>query len=71
MSTKQKIKNNVVFSYLRESKEELNKVTWPTRQETNKYSLLVIAISVGIGAFFFFLDLLFNQGLTALINLAS
>ncbi len=65
------IANNALFRYLRESKEELGKVTWPTRQETNKYALMVVLISVGIGVFFFLLDIAFNQGLSALINLAS
>jgi len=65
------IANNALFRYLRESKEELGKVTWPTRQETNKYALVVVLISVGIGVFFFLLDIAFNQGLSALINLAS
>jgi len=65
------IANNALFRYLRESKEELGKVTWPTRHETNKYALIVVLISVGIGVFFFLLDIAFNQGLSALINLAS
>ena len=70
-NAKKSITDNVVFRYLRESKEELGKVTWPTRQETNKYAILVILISIGIGVFFFVLDLLFNQGLSALISLVS
>lgn len=65
------IANNALVRYLRESKEELGKVTWPARRETNKYALMVVLISVGMGAFFFVLDIAFNQGLSALINLAS
>ncbi|KKW37125.1 MAG: Protein translocase subunit secE/sec61 gamma [Candidatus Giovannonibacteria bacterium GW2011_GWA2_53_7] len=65
------ITNNALVRYLRESKEELAKVTWPTRRETNKYALTVVLISVLIGVFFFVLDIIFNTGLSALINLAS
>lgn len=71
MSIKQAVRNNIMIRYLRESREELTKVTWPTRQEANKYSMVVVLICVGLGAFFFLLDLIFNQGLNALINLAS
>lgn len=63
--------NNALFRYLRESKEELEKVTWPSRQDTNKYALVVIGISIGLGVFFFLLDIVFGLGLSALLRLAS
>jgi len=31
-----------IISYFQESKSELQKVTWPTRQETLRYSAIVI-----------------------------
>jgi len=58
-------------TYLRESKEELEKVTWPTRRETVRYSVLVIAVSIVVGAFFAGLDWALNLGLGKLIGLTS
>ena len=48
-------------NYLRESVAELKKVTWPTRDETRNYTILVIALSVAVGIFFSVLDLGFNK----------
>jgi len=59
---------NKLFKYLRESKSELTKVTWPNRKETTRYSLIVIGICLSVGVFFFVLDKLFTQGLSTLIN---
>jgi len=57
--------------YFRESKEELEKVTWPTRQTTLRYSLLVIAASVGMGILFAALDSGLSLGLEKLIGLTT
>ncbi len=62
---------NVVTRYLRESKEELGKVSWPTRHTAHTYAGMVIVISIGLGAFFFLLDIAFGKGLTALISLTQ
>jgi preprotein translocase SecE subunit len=59
------------LAYLRESKEELEKVTWPSRKDTARYSALVIAASVAVGAFFAGLDWALNLGLEQLIGLTS
>jgi len=64
-----KFTQNILFRYLSESKQELAKVTWPNRKDTYRYTIIVVALSVGVGAFFFVLDWAFNQGLSALINL--
>lgn len=39
------------ITFLKESKIELKKVTWPSRQETIRYTVMVIAVS-GAGAIF-------------------
>ncbi len=57
------IKNYLIGSYA-----EMKKVTWPTKQQTINYSLLVIAMSLGLAIFFAILDYVFNLGITALIN---
>jgi preprotein translocase subunit SecE len=57
------IKNYFVGSYA-----EMRKVTWPTKQQTINYSILVIGLSVGLALFFALLDYAFNSGITFLIS---
>lgn len=40
-----------ILSFLKEVKEELNKVVWPTREQTIRYTILVIAVAVAVGVF--------------------
>ncbi|MBM5789782.1 preprotein translocase subunit SecE [Candidatus Parcubacteria bacterium] len=58
-----------VVNYLRESREELRKVTWPSKQETTKYAIIVIALALLIAGFFGGLDWLLNLALGQLIAL--
>ncbi|MBK47169.1 MAG: preprotein translocase subunit SecE [Gammaproteobacteria bacterium] len=48
-----------VFSYVSDSKVELKKVTWPTKQETTQTTLGVVVIVVIIGLILWLLDMLF------------
>lgn len=58
-----KLKNYLIGSYA-----EMKKVTWPTKQQTINYSLVVVGLSVGVALFFTALDYIFNLGITTLIN---
>lgn len=51
---------NRLVNYLKASKEEIKKVTWPTKKEVQKYSILVITISLGVALFLGGLDKLFS-----------
>ncbi len=64
-----KAKGNKLFKYLRESKEELEKVTWPTQKETVRYSILVIVFSLALALYFGVVDYILNLGLEALLAL--
>lgn len=57
-------KNPVVF--LKEVKGELTKVTWPTRKEVIRLTIIVIAVSVVVGIYIGGLDIIFTK-LTDLI----
>ena len=46
--------------FLKESRIELKKVTWPTRQETIRYTAAVIILSVSVALFLGGLDYLFQ-----------
>ncbi len=52
--------------FVREVMAELKKVTWPTRAETLKLTVVVIVISVIVGVFIGILDSTFLR-ITALI----
>ncbi len=51
---------NRIITFLKEVKIELKKVTWPTRQETIRFTLLVIGVSAGVAIFLGGLDFLFT-----------
>lgn len=59
---------NKLVSYIKESKDELKKVVWPSRRETTKYTLLVIGISLGVAAFLGAVDLGLNYVLGLVIK---
>ncbi len=67
------MKNPVLplFSYLKASKEELEKVSWPTRRDTLMYTGIVIGLCVVLGAFFAGLDWALSLGLQKLIGLTA
>jgi len=48
-----------IRNFFKEVKVELKKVTWPTRQETLKFTLIVIGVSAGVAIFLGALDYLF------------
>ena len=58
---------NKVFNYVRESRDELKKVVWPSRKETIKYTLIIIGISLAVAAFLGAVDFLLSFGLNKLI----
>lgn len=47
---------------------ELKKVTWPTKKQTVNYSLLVVALSLGVALLFSVLDFIFDLGFKFLIS---
>ena len=55
-------------NYLKEAMIELKKVVWPTRKQTINYSIVVIAMSIGVAIFFGILDYFFRNGLTFIVG---
>ena len=45
--------------FLKEVRTELSKVVWPTRKQTMRLTVIVIAISVAVGFYIGALDILF------------
>jgi preprotein translocase SecE subunit len=59
---------NKITALLSETKEELVRVTWPTRENVIKHTFLVIAVSVGLAIYLGAADLLFTFGLQQIIG---
>lgn len=47
--------------FLREIRQELGGVTWPTRKEVIAYSIVVLVTVIALSMFVFALDLLFSK----------
>ncbi len=59
---------NRISTYVKESVQEMKKVTWPTKKETYKYTMLVISVSLGFAIFLGALDYIFNLGFESLVK---
>ena len=53
-----------VVKFFKEVQLEVKKVNWPTKQETLKYTLTVLGISIAIGIYLGLVDF----GFTAFLN---
>lgn len=58
---------NRLAEYLREAREELKKVLWPSRQETTRHTVLVIGVSLAVAAFLGLVDYALNLGLEQVV----
>ena len=55
------------FGFLSEVKTEVSKVTWPKRDDVIKLTLIVVVVSVVVGAYLGGLDYLFTKLLELLV----
>ena len=60
----------LVYSYLIDSKVELKKVTWPTKQETTQTTLGVIFIVIIVGILLWLFDMLLGWAIGTLYGVA-
>lgn len=49
------------INYLKETKLEMKKVNWPTRQETFRHTVVVIIVSLGVAAALGAFDFVFSR----------
>ncbi len=57
------------FNFFNSIIDELKKVSWPTRQETIKLTLIVIIVSLIIGLYVGIIDVLLAKGLQFITKL--
>lgn len=67
------MKENVVTNYIRSSFEELTKVTWPTKNQAVRLTIIVLilclVVAVFLGALDYGFNLLYDYLLTLNFNL--
>lgn len=63
------IANNPVVNYVKESREELKKVAWPTKNVVIRDTLVVVAVSLAMAIFFGVIDFGLSKGLEQLLTL--
>lgn len=61
-------KENRLINYLKSAKTELKKVTWPTKKETTKLTLIVIGLSAFTAIFLGALDFVFSKIIALVIK---
>lgn len=57
-----------VVQYLTEVGQELQRVTWPSREQTIRKTTLVVAVSLAVGVYIGVLDFIFTNIMTVLIG---
>lgn len=57
-----------IFNFFKEVKEELGKVVWPTREQTIRYTILVIVVTFVVGVVLGGLDYVLTLLTTFLIK---
>ncbi len=58
---------NKLLQFIKEARIELRKVNWPTRNQTIRYTSLVIGLSLAVAAFLGMLDFSFEYILKTFI----
>ena len=59
---------NPVTKYWKETRGELRKVTWPTREESQRLTAIVIGVTIAFALFLWVFDLLFSNVIQLLIE---
>jgi preprotein translocase subunit SecE len=59
---------NAVVRYFRETRGELRKVTWPTRQESQRLTAIVLGVTAVMSIFLGFLDFIFSHAIQTLVR---
>lgn len=59
---------NAISKYVKETRGELRKVTWPTREESQRLTAIVLGVTVAMAIFLGLLDFVFSNGVQALVQ---
>jgi preprotein translocase subunit SecE len=65
---KKEVQPNPISRYFRETRGELRKVTWPTREESWRLTLIVLGVTMAMAVFFWIFDFAFSNAIQFLIK---
>ena len=65
---KQSKQQNPITRYFRETRGELRKVTWPSREESWRLTYIVLGVTLVMSAFLWLFDLLFSNSIQFLLE---
>jgi preprotein translocase subunit SecE len=57
------------LQFIQQVRSEVGKVTWPTRREVVTTTIMVFIMATITSIFFFFVDVLIQQGLEAVLGM--
>lgn len=61
-------RDNAIFRYLKETRAELFKVSWPTRREATNLTLIVMAVTVFMAIVLGIMDYAFSQLIAVIVG---
>lgn len=59
---------NALSRYIRETRGELRKVTWPTREEAWRLTLIVLGVTAAFAVFLWAMDSLFSNMIRLIVE---
>ncbi|WP_018719713.1 preprotein translocase subunit SecE [Arhodomonas aquaeolei] len=62
------VRGRAAWAFARESRQELRRVVWPTRQETLQTTMIVIAMVLLVAVMLWLLDMFFLWGVESLVR---
>ncbi len=68
---KVKGQENKIVRYVRETRGEIRKVTWPTRQESQRLTAIVLGVTALMALFLGVLDFMFSNTVQRLVGLLT
>ncbi len=61
--------DNAIIRYFKETRAEIGKVTWPTREEGIRLTIVVLTVTIVASIFLFSVDTLFSYLITQFVRL--
>lgn len=61
-------RDNAIFRYLKETRAELSKVSWPSRREALNLTLIVVAVTIVMAIVLGILDYAFSQLIAVIVG---
>ncbi len=60
--------DNALVRYLKETRAEIRKVSWPTREQAINLTLIVLAVTIAMAIFLGAVDLIFQNLIRLLVH---